>query len=312
MIPVETRRAAFSLITIPHNVSIIITTRNRKEELQRAIESALAQTVSTEIVVIDDGSTDGSSEMVYLKFPRVRLIRHEESRGYISRRNEGARTASGDVIFSIDDDAAFSTPYIVEQTLKDFSSERIGAVAIPYVDVCRDDRVRQMAPDTKCVYVTDSYIGTAHAVRRNVFLRLGGYREHLVHQGEEGDFCIRMLHAGYVVRLGSADPIHHFESDKRDFTRMDFYGAGNAVLFAWQNVPLPFLLAHLPVTTIRCLLFTFMPGRFKTRLSGLIEGYRQCCRQRREPVSWSAYCLARTLRKKGPKPLTELDLPSFA
>jgi glycosyltransferase involved in cell wall biosynthesis len=291
---------------VEHNLSIVITTRNRKDALRRAIESALAQTVRDEVVVIDDGSTDGTSAMVRSEFPQVRLIRHEESRGYIVRRNEGAQAASGDVIISIDDDAAFSTRRIVEQTLEEFSSELVGAVAIPYVDVRRDNRVAQRAPDAKCMYLTDSYIGTAHAVRRDVFLHLRGYREDLVHQGEEGDFCIRMLNAGYVVRLGRADPIHHFESPKRDLRRMDYYGTRNAVLFAWQNVPLPFLLAHLPATTIRCLLHTSRPDRFRTRLSGLIAGYRECVRRPREPVSWSAYRLARTLRKKGPEPVMEL------
>lgn len=298
------------MVTIPQSVSIIITTRNRNAELRSAIESALRQTVPAEIVVVDDGSTDGTSEMVHCEFPQVRLIRHGESRGCIARRNEGARSAVGEVVFSIDDDAVFSTSGIVQQTLEEFSSERVGAVAIPYVDVNRDKRVRQMALNSRTIEVTDSYIGTAHAVRRDVFLSLRGYREHLVHQGEEGDFCIRMLDAGYVVRLGNADPIHHFESPKRDFDRMDFYGARNAVLFAWQNVPFPFLLVHLPITTIRCLLFTLQPSRFSTRLLGLIDGYRQCFRRRREPVSRSAYQLVRTLRK-GPKPLAQLDLRSF-
>lgn len=294
------------MIKAPAHASVVIATRNRNQELRNAIASALRQTVTVEIIVIDDGSTDGTSEMVHVAFPQVRLIRHLESRGYIARRNEGARSAGGDVVFSIDDDAAFSTARIVEQTLNEFSSERVGAVAIPYIDVLVDRRVRQMAPDSEAVYVTDSYIGTAHAVRRDVFLRLGGYREDLVHQGEEGDFCIRMLDAGYVVRLGNADPIHHVESTKRDLGRMDFYGVRNAVVVAWQNVPFPFVLAQLPVTTIRCLLLTLQPNRFRMRLSGLIDGYRQCGKRRRDPVSWSAYRLGRALRTRGPRPLTKL------
>ena len=83
--------------------------------------------------------------------------------------------------------------------------------------------VRQRAPDPSAVWVTDRFIGTAHAVRRDVFLACGGYREFLVHQGEEGDFCIRMLAGGHHVRLGNSDPIHHFESPRRDFRRMDYY-----------------------------------------------------------------------------------------
>ena len=127
--------------------------------------------------------------------PVLRLIRHEVSAGYIVRRNEGARLAKGDVIFSLDDDAVFSSPFVVEQTLRDFSHPRIGAVAIPYIEPHKANKEMQRAPTREDVWITASYIGTAHVVRRDVFLALGGYREHLVHQGEEGDFCIRMLAA---------------------------------------------------------------------------------------------------------------------
>jgi hypothetical protein len=99
------------------------------------------------------------------------------------------------VVFSLDDDAVFSSPFVLEQTLRDFSHPRIGAVAIPYIEPHKANREMQRAPTREDVWITASYIGTAHAVRRDVFLALGGYREHLVHQGEEGDFCIRMLAA---------------------------------------------------------------------------------------------------------------------
>ncbi len=82
----------------------------------------------------------------------------------------------------------------------------------------------QSPPNTSGTWITDTFIGTAHALRRDIFLKLGGYRDHLVHQGEESDFCIRMLDAGYLVRLGRSDPINHWESPKRDLRRMDFYG----------------------------------------------------------------------------------------
>ena len=290
--------------------TVVIVTRDRKEELACAIQSVVEQTARSEVIVIDDGSTDGTAEFVRARWPEVRLVRHIGSKGCVVRRNEGMRIASSEIVFSMDDDAAFSTNRVIEQTLREFTSARVGAVAIPLIDVKRDSRVQQLAPDSSCDYVTSAFMGGAHAIRKSVFLGLGGYREHLVHQGEEGDFCIRLLNAGYVVRLGTADPINHFESPKRDFSRMDYYGARNAILFAWQNVPLPFVLIHLPVTTIRCLLLTLRPNRFMTRLSGVVQGYLHCSRRRREPVSRSAYLLVRALRRKGPQRLADLDLPT--
>jgi len=332
--------------------SVIITTKNRREDLLKAVESAMLQRALLEVIVIDDGSTDGTAEELQKRFsvfsfqspeeqpatidsrlatapealsldsglssldsstaakPQLRLIRHEVSAGYIVRRNEAARLARGDVIFSLDDDAVFSSPLVVEQTLRGFSHPRIGAVAIPYIEPHKANKEMQRAPTREDVWITASYIGTAHAVRRDVFLALGGYREHLVHQGEEGDFCIRMLAAekpiadggglransaegvkaldsgpstldaaplsavpGFFVRLGNSDPIIHNESPKRDYSRMDFYGRRNDVLFHWQNTPMPGLLWQLPMTIARGLLCAYGVKRWRKMLEGIGAGF---------------------------------------
>ena len=287
------------------SATVVIATRNRRDELRTAIQSALAQTVPIEVLVIDDGSTDGTADMVRAEFYGVRVIRHEDSRGYIVRRNEGARLAAGPVVFSIDDDAVFSTRDIVKRTLEEFEPACVSAVAIPYVDIHVDRHVCQAAPDRQSVYATRQFKGTAYAVRRDVFAQVGGFRESLFHQGEEGDFCIRALAAGYVVRLGTADPIHHFESPKRDFQRMDFFGVRNAVLFAWQNVPAPFVFLHMPVVVVRCLAHTWNPGRLRARFAGVLDGCRLCAAVPRDPVPASTYRLWRFLAK-GPRPLSQL------
>ena len=283
--------------------SVVITTKNRKEELRVALRSAFEQTAQPEVMVMDDGSTDGTADMVRAEFPKALLQHFNESKGYIVRRNEGAKLATGDVIFSIDDDAEFSTARVIEQTLAEFDDPRIGAVAIPYIEPHKANRLAQQAPDRTTVWVTDRFIGTAHAVRRDVFLKLGGYREHLVHQGEEGDYCIRMLDAGYFVRLGNADPIHHFESPKRNLERMDYYGCRNSILFAWQNVPTRHFLIHLSATTFNCLRWTFVPKRFFTRLRGLFAGYRGGLGVQRTPVKPETYRQWRKLGRERTMPL---------
>jgi glycosyltransferase involved in cell wall biosynthesis len=279
--------------------SVVITTKSRKEELRVALRSVFFQTAQPEVVVIDDGSTDGTAEMVRNEFPKTVLHRFIESKGYIVRRNEGARLATGDVIFSIDDDAEFSTPQVIEQALMGFEDPRIGAVAIPYIEPHKDNRLMQQAPDLENVWISDRFIGTAHALRRDVFLKLGGYREQLVHQGEEGDYCIRLLNANYFVRLGKADAIIHYESPKRSLRRMDYYGCRNSILFGWANVPARYLAVYLVTTTINCLQWTVIPSRFLTRLRGIAAGYLDCSGSQRRPVKPETYRYWRKLAKEG-------------
>jgi len=289
--------------------TVIITTKDRREDLRRAVESAVDQTADPEVLVIDDGSSDGTSDMIRDEFSGVRLQREEKSAGLIVRRNQGARMANGPIIFSIDDDAEFSTPHVVEQTLSDFDHDRIGAVAIPYVDVEKDSPVLQRAPEPDGRYCTSSFRGTAHALRRDLFLDLEGYREPLVHQEEERDYCIRMLDRGYVVRLGRSDVIHHYESPKRSFARMGYYGRRNDILFAWQNVPgsmLPWVLFKALVNTFRT---AVRHQRYKYNLWGMLAGVWAiaCHWHERDPVRKSTYREYKDLQKR-PKRIEDVNL----
>jgi glycosyltransferase involved in cell wall biosynthesis len=294
-------------------VCVVIATKNRKESLRRAITSVVMQKTPVELLVIDDGSTDGTSDMVAAEFSQVRLERTPASLGYIAQRNRAAQMSSADVIISIDDDATFSSPWIVEQTISAFGHPRVAAVAIPYMEPHKGKRIFQNAPDGR-IWVTDMFRGTAYAVRREIFMGVGGYREHLVHQGEELDFCTRLLDRGFVVRLGSGDYVVHDEMPERDWTRMDFYGRRNDILFVWNNVPAPFFLSHLIGTTLRGVGLATTAGKMGMA-RGILAGYRDSVRSGkvRAPVSLAAYRLHRALKKGGPRPLSDIEslLPPY-
>ena len=291
-----------------NSAAVVITTKNRVEDLRKAVASALAQTVPPEVVVADDGSTDGTPDIIAEEFPQVRVCRSVKSVGYIVQRNRAAALVKAPIIFSIDDDAVFSTPRIIEQTLAEFDRSQVGAVAIPFVDVNRSPEVKQRAPGIDRVFASYSFIGTAHALRRELFLKLGGYREILVHQGEEGDYSTRMLDAGYITRCGLADPIHHFESPRRSWARMDYYGSRNRILYSWMNVPLPFFPVHLAVTSALAFAFSMERGRFAVRLKGILAGHALGLsgRSGRKAVTADAYRMSRELKGRGAVPLDEM------
>jgi GT2 family glycosyltransferase len=248
--------------------------------------------------------------MIREEFPNVRLDRVEQSRGYIVHRNRAADLVSSAILVSIDDDAAFSSPHTVQQTISEFDLPRVGAVSIPSVDVNQPGQpFFHQGPPDDAVWVVEAYRGTAYAIRRDLFTKLGGYKVSFFHQGEEGEYCIRMLNAGYVTRLGAASPIHHFESPKRDRSRMFIHDARNRVLFAWYNVPLPDLLVHLPATMLRAIRHGSKHHYAWAASRGVMFGIGMIFKQlnQRRPVSRQVYRLSRQLRKQGPVKLEAIE-----
>jgi GT2 family glycosyltransferase len=291
------------------DISVVIATRNRRSDAHRAVASVLQQTCGAEVLVLDDASTDGTAEMFERDFPGVAVHRSAQPRGYIVQRNRGVELATAPIVVIIDDDAVLASRRTLEQTLRDFDRPRIGAVAIPHVDVTVRTTPRVSAPADDGIFLTSEFTGTATAVRRDVFAAVGGFRESFFHQGEERDFCLRMLEAGWVVRVGRADPIHHYLSAARDVRRMDLYGRRNAVLCAWYNEPLPDALVRMAEMSALGMSSGIRVGRPLNALRGLALGYRDCWRERaaRRPVRPNVNRAFRRLSKHGPLPLAEIE-----
>jgi len=289
--------------------SIVIPTCNRVGELRNLLRSALAQTVPVEIHVMDDSAIDLSGEMIDREFPGVHYHRLANGRGPTFQRNRGIELASCTIIFPVDDDTLFASARTVEQTIAEFDHPRVAAVGIPYVNISQDKVVRQQAPEAGQVYVASAFVGAAHAIRRDVFLQMNGFREHFFYMGEEGDLCLRMMNRGYVTRLGAADPIHHLESPRRNFSRAGFMGRRNDVLFTWHNVPSADLGVHLAGTTIKGVRHAVRYGPFWAMMNGTASGFADIFRlwSERRPVARNIYQLHRTLKMRGPRLLEEIE-----
>ena len=94
------------------NVSVIIPTYNRKNLLKRALHSVSNQTfIPREIIVVDDGSSDGTKDWVLARFPDVRYI-YQDNSGVSSARNSGIKEAIGSWIAFLDSDEELSLIHI--------------------------------------------------------------------------------------------------------------------------------------------------------------------------------------------------------
>ena len=86
------------------NISVVIPTYNRKHTLPRAIASVLNQTLQpTEIIMVDDGSTDGTADWIQETYPRINPIR-QSNKGVSAARNIGIKSAKCDWIALLDSD----------------------------------------------------------------------------------------------------------------------------------------------------------------------------------------------------------------
>ena len=104
----ESRGAAAELTNGP-TFSIVIAAYQAEDTIGEAIESALAQTsVPFEVIVCDDGSTDGTADVARSYEPAVRLLVRPENGGEAAAKNTGTQQASGDFVVMLDADDIFA------------------------------------------------------------------------------------------------------------------------------------------------------------------------------------------------------------
>ena len=215
-------------------VSVIIPARNAAPFIRDAVASALDQTHrEIEVIVVDDGSADGTADAVAAFGERIVLLR-QPGRGAAAARNLGARAATGEWIAFLDADDIWLPAKITTQ-LAAVDADGSGA-ALVYSDrfnVGARDGFPDRQSDLQAMYAGDVFddlllkgnvITTSSVlVRKRVFDRLGGFAEDpLIPPAEDWDLWIRVAAAHRVVLC--REPLvqyrHHPAGASRDVDRM--------------------------------------------------------------------------------------------
>ena len=183
------------------SVSVVIPTYNRPLLARRAVESALAQTHPyVEVVVVDDGSTDDTPQMLAAFGERIRVIRRENGGG-TAARNSGLAAARGTFVNVLDHDDLFR-PDKIERQLRVFAKrpdvavvhcgfERIDAEGAPL-----DRRVQLPAGDLTTLLAYGCYIWSGGPlVRRAVLDDVGPFSE--AAWSSDAELWLRIALAGY-------------------------------------------------------------------------------------------------------------------
>jgi glycosyltransferase involved in cell wall biosynthesis len=183
-------------------VSVVIPTYNRAHLVSRSIQSVLSQTYQDfEVIVVDDGSTDNTSEAVNsIGDERVNYIRHDVNKGASASRNTGIRAARGELIGFLDSDDEWLPQKLQKQVDRfDIASPNVGLVYGGYVVI--DDETKkaigQVHPE-KRGYVFKEVLKASHPpspltplVKRECFEKVGLFDED-IRFGEDWDMWLRI------------------------------------------------------------------------------------------------------------------------
>jgi glycosyltransferase involved in cell wall biosynthesis len=203
-------------------ISVIIPLYNRREEIGRAIASALRQSHAPhEIVVVDDASPDDSAAVVMaLDDQRVRLLRHERNRGAAAARNTGIAAADGEWIALLDSDDEWEPEKLARQLAAlDEASDAPAASVTGYV--IRDYRTgeeRAYAPRPEdatldaLVWGCPLGVGSTLLARRSVFAEIGAFDPDLPRL-EDWEWLLRYLPAHRLGVITDPLTIVHKASD---------------------------------------------------------------------------------------------------
>tara|TARA_R110000868_G_scaffold14457_5_gene67365 strand:- start:16820 stop:17734 length:915 start_codon:yes stop_codon:yes gene_type:complete len=172
--------------------SILISTKNRKEDLAFTLGKInnLLLHESVEVVVFDDGSTDGTFEFVKQNYPNVIVHRNAISKGYIYCRNKMLNETSADYAISLDDDAHFITENPLD-SIKNYFEENnnCGVIAIRIFWGLKESKM--LLSDENGLRV-QGFVGCAHVWRMKAWRAIPEYPEWFVFYGEE-DFAAYQL-----------------------------------------------------------------------------------------------------------------------
>ncbi|MEL6499554.1 MAG: glycosyltransferase [Planctomycetota bacterium] len=188
-------------------ISFVLPTRNRPTQLAQTIDAVAKLGIAgAEVIVIDNASDSPAKFDSTSADLRVRTIALPENLG-AAARNIGAREAENDWIVMLDDDSHPLDAGVVDAIAD--AGPRVGAIA---ADIRLPDGSRERGG------LPEVFVGCGVAIRRELFLTLGGYDHAFGYYAEEYDLCARIITAGFRIAFDHRFRVQHRKVNTgRDF-----------------------------------------------------------------------------------------------
>lgn len=225
------------------NVSVILVNHNGLERTRNAVKSVKKSSPRSEIILVDNNSTDGSVECLRREFPEVKLVPSSENRGFGAGSNRGADVALGEFLFFLNSDTLLTedTPILLATMMQ--GNPHVAACGPrlinddntfqlsfgPDLSLLNEWKLRRMHrrlqssdPSVQAEFESrypaarevDWVTGAALMIRRDAFQKVGGFDETFFMYFEDADLCRRVRKLGLKVLYSPSTKVVHFGGDK--------------------------------------------------------------------------------------------------
>ena len=281
----------------PICASLIVLTWNKKEILKESLD-ALIEAVNRdggnhEIMLVDNGSTDGTQDFVRIHYPQIRIIELEKNYRFCRANNIGVKLARNEIVVLLNNDVIVRPDFIApllrgfeesdvfavtsqifnygpskvrQETGKTFGMMMFGSMHVGHTEPSNIDEKRE--------YVPAFYgHGGSSAFSREKFLKLGGFSEiYYPAYVEDTDLSYRAWKAGFRVLFCPASQVVHkhrsTNASELGNARIDYLITRNLFLFFWRNISsVRLFFSHVFKLPLRFML-DLSQGRF-----GVIKGF---------------------------------------
>lgn len=253
------------------SVSIVITCWNGKKLLEKNLPAVVKASENTknkisEIIVVDDGSTDDSVAFLHKNYSQIKMVKHKINLGYAAVCNTGVKEAKSEFVTILNLDVAPSENFL-EFSLPNFEDEKVFAVSFnegkfgPGKLIWKNGFLEIVKTEIpKKTSLTDWPNGGSSVFRKKIWRELGGMDElFLPFYFEDMDLGIRARKAGFQCFWEPKAIVEHQHEatiNEKSFSKnyLNLIKQRNHLLLTWKNIDnFGRLLSHLFYLTKRCL-----------------------------------------------------------
>lgn len=252
-------------------ISVILITYGRKEDLKSCLNSILKQEYNGyELIIVDNNEDELISN--YLKeliskikdidedIGKIRYYQVNKNLGVTGGRNFGIKRAKGDILVFIDDDAFLESKNALQKIYINFSKDsQIGALSLKVINyyskkIERKEfphKNKKLNPDKQ--FETSYFIGAGHAIKKEIFDKIGLYSEDFFYGMEELDLSFKIIDSGYKIYYYPEVIVWHKQSLEGRLTEKEKWQKilENRIKVSLRNLPWKYIIISSIIWSVK-------------------------------------------------------------